>query len=167
MNDLQVSFEEAFDHLWGRAFALARRLLGSEAAAEDVTAEALARAWLHWKRVGGTPWRDGWVLRVTANLAVDASRRRRRVPLGMSRPDVADEVVLRRAIVEALAALPRRQRDVVVLRYLCDLSEADTGAVLGVRPATVGVHLHRGLAALRSRLGPDQPDGGLSNAAAS
>ena len=70
------SFEAAFDELFPRAVRLANRLLGDRAAAEDVAAEALARAYARWPKVGGLPYRDGWVLKVATNLAIDRLRRR-------------------------------------------------------------------------------------------
>lgn len=155
---MRASFEEAFDELWDRAYALAHRLLGSREAAEDVAAEALARTWLHWSKVGALPWRDGWVLRTTTNLVTDSLRRRPRFAAARAGRDVAEEVVLRQALLQALARLPKRQRQVVVLRHLCDLSEADAAAALGLRTGTVGVHLHRGLAALREQLDPRHLD---------
>ena len=51
-----------------------------------------------------------------------------------------------------LATLPKRQREVVVLRYLADLSEAQTAAALGCAPGTVKTHAARGLEALRAVL---------------
>jgi RNA polymerase sigma factor (sigma-70 family) len=69
--------------------------------------------------------------------------------------DESDQVVLRAALAAALLHLPRRQRETIVLRYLCDLSEADVAAALGVSPGAVKTHLHRALAALRSNIGPD------------
>jgi RNA polymerase sigma-70 factor (ECF subfamily) len=55
-----------------------------------------------------------------------------------------------------IARLPRRQREVVALRVLADLSAEETGALLGIAPATVHVHLHRALAALRLWLSGEQ-----------
>ena len=65
----------------------------------------------------------------------------------------ADLVAVRAALVVALTHLPKRQRDAIALRYLSDLSEADTAAAMGVSPGTVKTHLHRGLDALRRGLG--------------
>ena len=158
VHDPRASFEEAFDDLWARSYGLAHRLLGSRAAAEDVAAEALTRAWLHWRKIADLPWRDGWVLRTTSNLATDTLRRRPRFLAARPSVDVADVVTDRQALLQGLAALPKRQREVVVLRQLCDLSEADTAAALSLRTGTVAAHLHRGLAALRSDLASLRPD---------
>ena len=55
-------------------------------------------------------------------------------------------------VLDALRALPERQRDVLALRYYLDLSEAEIAAALGIATGTVKTHAHRGLAALASRL---------------
>ena len=55
----------------------------------------------------------------------------------------------------ALSKLPKRQREVVALRYLADLTEADTASVLGVTVGTVKQHGRRALQAMRERLGVD------------
>jgi len=68
-------FEEAFDELFPRAERLAYQILSNRTAAEDVAAETLARTYLHWRRVGKLPHRDGWVLRVATNLPIDTVRR--------------------------------------------------------------------------------------------
>jgi RNA polymerase sigma factor (sigma-70 family) len=52
----------------------------------------------------------------------------------------------------ALAELPRRQREVVVLRYVGDFSEAQVASALGISPGAVKQHASRGLAALRNQL---------------
>jgi len=151
-------FEDAFDELFPRAFALARRLVGDSDAAEDIAAEALARAYAHWPRVSGLAYRDGWVLRVAANLAVDLVRRRPEViavpQVGMAGPGADELVVLRIALVAALGSLPRRQRQAVALRYLGDLTDGQVAVALGISVGSVKTHIHRGLGALRQRLGP-------------
>lgn len=55
-------------------------------------------------------------------------------------------------VLEALRALPERQREVLALRYYLDLSEAEIAAALGIATGTVKTHAHRGLAALARRL---------------
>jgi RNA polymerase sigma-70 factor (sigma-E family) len=154
--DPDDGFEEAFDGLFAAARAVARRLVGDGPAADDVAAEGLARAYARWSKVRDLDYRDAWVMRVTVNVALDTLRKSRRsLPIEPPRVrDAVDDAVTRLALAEALRRLPRRQRDVVVLRYLADLSEADVAASLGVSAGTVKQHAHRALAALRRALGP-------------
>ena len=152
-----TTFEEAFDDLFRRAFRVARRILGDATAAEDVAAEAMARAYAHWRKIGDQPWREGWVVRVATNLALDVARSRNRMAdatvADRGRED--DDVAVRLALVEAMARLPKRQREVVALRHLAGLSEAETASALRVSAGSVKTHLSRGLAALRSRMGAE------------
>jgi RNA polymerase sigma factor (sigma-70 family) len=147
------SFEAAFDELFPRAVRLANRLLGDRAAAEDVAAEALARAYARWSRVGGLPYRDGWVLKVATNLAIDRLRRR---PLDLTPPAAEvfeDAVHVRMALNAALLTLAPRQRQAVALRYLGGLSDKEVALALGISLGSVKTHMHRGLTGLRTRLG--------------
>lgn len=153
MEDGREEFEERFDELFAQARRLAVRLLGDEDQGEDVAAEALARTWLSWPRLRHVDYVDAWVLRVTTNLALDVHRRRRRWSVGLASVDHAEAVALHLALMAALRALPRRQREVVVLRHLSDLSEDTVAELLGISAGTVGAHLHRGLARLRQQLG--------------
>ena len=146
-------FEEAFDALFPRAVRLAHRLLGDRAAAEDVAAEALARTYARWRKVSGLAYRDGWVLKVTTNLAID--RLRRRAPEVHAEPagDFEDGVELRLALNAALLTLAPRQRQAIALRYLGGLNDREVAQALGISLGSVKTHIHRGLSGLRARLG--------------
>jgi RNA polymerase sigma factor (sigma-70 family) len=85
--------------------------------------------------------------------------RRQPVPAPDFDRDESDDVVLRVALVAALVRLPRRQRETIVLRYLCDLPEADVALSLGVSAGTVKTHLHRALASLRANIGAEFEEG--------
>jgi RNA polymerase sigma factor (sigma-70 family) len=148
-------FEEAFDDLFPRAEQLAYRILGNRTAAEDVAAEALARTYLHWRRVRALPHRDGWVLRVATNLAIDDVRRRHPEPDADADAGVDPEeaATVRVALAAALAKLSRRQRTVVTLHYLSGLTEAEVADSLGLSLPTVKTHVRRGMASLRRTLG--------------
>lgn len=164
--DRPSSFEDSFDDLATVAQRVAYRLLGDRHDAEEAGQEALARAYLRWRRVA--PYAEAWVARVAANLALDlhrsrARRRRYEAAVGAvapaSSPDEAGELVSRAELVAGLRSLPRRQRDVVVLRYVADLSEKDTAAALGCSAGTVKQHASRGLAALRLTVpDPSRPE---------
>ena len=146
-------FEEAFDDLFPRAGRLAYRLLGDRAAAEDVAAEAMARAYARWSKVTGLSYRDGWVLKVTTNLAIDRLRRRRPEIVPAPADDFEDGVELRLALNAALLTLAPRQRQAVALRYLGGLSDREVAQALGISLGSVKTHIHRGLNSLRARLG--------------
>ncbi len=64
-------FDEVFPELFLSAFHVARRILGDVTDSEDAAAEALARALRCWRRVGRLSYRDAWIMRVTANVALD------------------------------------------------------------------------------------------------
>ena len=147
------SFEAAFDDLFPRAVRLANRMLGDRAAAEDVAAEALARAYARWSKVGGLPYRDGWVLKVATNLSIDRLRRRAPEVWPQVEGDFEDGVELRIALNAALLSLAPRQREAVALRYLGGLSDQEVAQALGISLGSVKTHIHRGLKGLRSRLG--------------
>lgn len=165
MKQLRLQPDDGYDRFFAtclpKVLTLGRRLTGSQAEAEDVAVEALARAFAHWGQVRGLAYREAWVMRVATNLVI--ARTRRPSPLrgrpGAS-PDVADAVVLRVALVAALRGLSRRQREALVLRYLVDLPEDDVAAAMGVSVGTVRTHVHRGLSALRASLGSELPKGG-------
>ena len=72
--DLVITFEGAFEPLRRAAYRAAYRLLGDRATAEDVAAEALARAYARWSSVADHA--QPWVIRVATNLALDVGRRR-------------------------------------------------------------------------------------------
>ncbi|HEY1827215.1 MAG TPA: SigE family RNA polymerase sigma factor [Acidimicrobiales bacterium] len=149
-----ATYDELFPDLYPLAYRVAFKILGDRGDAEDVAQEALARALVRWARVGDRP--HGWVTRVAANLAIDRYRRRRRSTLTQTQLgslSVVDPLLVERMdLADALRRLPRRQREVVVLRYLLDWSEFDVATALGCTPGTVKRHAFRGLAALRTRL---------------
>lgn len=152
VNDDRSAFEDGFDDLFARACRLATRLLGNPTLGEDMAAEALARTWLHWPKVRKLEYRQAWVLRVTTNLCLDLVRHKHLEVVVATSRDPADAVAVRLALVAALRSLPRRQREVVVLRHLADMPETQVADMLGINPGTVGAHLHRGLVTLRGCL---------------
>lgn len=145
-----------------RMLAFARRMLGDAAEAEDVAQEAMLRL---WRMAPG--WRSGeaqvstWLWRVVANLCTDRLRRRRGVGLD-SVPDpedpgptalqgllAADRAA---ALEQALAALPERQRQAVVLRHLEGLPNPEIAEIMGIGVEAVESLTARGKRALAARL---------------
>jgi len=108
---------------------------------------------MHWRRVRSYEHLDAWVLRVVTNLAINSLAKGVARPLETADISAEDAVVLRVTLAQALRALPARQRDAVVLRYLVDLSEVDAAAALGIAPGTLKSHLHRAVKHLQRALG--------------
>jgi RNA polymerase sigma-70 factor (sigma-E family) len=152
---IDLVFEEAFEDLYGRAYGVAFQLLGRRTEAEDVAQEALARAFVHWRKIRG--YAEAWVVRVAGNLAIDTWRKRRHVDEHRSTTDAPGIApapsALRIDLHQALARLSKRQREVLVLRFLADLPEADVARVLGCSVGSVKQHASRGLATLRTTMG--------------
>jgi len=147
-------FDGAFRALFQPAFGVAYRILGNVADAEDAAAEALARALVRWRKVGPLPYRDAWVMRVAANVAIDMVRKRRSVSIEDTVVDDGTEnAQLRVALVAALSALSHRQREVVSLRYVGGLTEAEVASCLGISINSVKKHMLRGTTSMRERLG--------------
>ena len=131
---------------------------GSQHTAEDAVQDALARACERWPRVARTLDPDTYVRRMVVNAHISRWRRTRRespVSEVLSRdaqPDHADRLGTGDAVWAVCGSLPPRQRAAVVLRFYEDLDYPEIAAVLGCSEVTVRSHVHRALAALRSRL---------------
>jgi RNA polymerase sigma factor (sigma-70 family) len=137
--------------------------VGDRDLAQELVAEAFARAWASWRTVSGHPAPRAWVVRTALNANVSRWRRRRReVPVpdpglvtDLSADGGADSSVDPR-IMAALLRLPPRQRQVVALRLFLDLDTDRTAGMLGIAPGTVQAHLGRAIAALRDDLMPER-----------
>jgi RNA polymerase sigma-70 factor (ECF subfamily) len=145
-----------------RLLALAHRMLGEAAEAEDVAQETFIRV---WKQAGswrpGTARFDTWLHRVALNLCYDRLRRRREVAMDTP-PDLPDEAPgpdrglqandVGRRVGHAMQALPDRQREAVSLCHYQELSNIEAAAVMGVSVEALESLLSRGRRALRTAL---------------
>ena len=144
---------------------MARSLLvigGDAEAARDAVAEAFSRAYERWPRVASMDSPNGWVYRVALNELRRRMRRRalesrllrrERLP-PISPADIDPE------LWDAVAALPLRQREAIVLRYVGDLTERDVASVLGISEGAASA----ALVAARRRLADQLTDRKETNA---
>lgn len=139
--------------LWRSAWLLT----GDRHKAEDLVQTALMKCWRRWDRIDAAAV-DAYVRRTMLTTYTDWWRRRwnGEVPTGAlpDRPTghlgSGHDPGVRQDVLVALAALPRGQRAVVVLRFFDDLSEAQTAAALGISAGTVKSQTSRALRALRT-----------------
>ncbi|WP_138468914.1 sigma-70 family RNA polymerase sigma factor [Poseidonocella sp. HB161398] len=155
-----------------RLHALAMRMLGDRAEAEDVAQEAMLRLWKiapEWRDMGAAP--ATWTYRVAANLCTDRLRRRRRqTPLEPEmepedeRPGTEERMqaeTRRRALQAALGTLPERQRLAVVLRHLEGRANPEIAGILGISVEAVESLTARGKRALAKALAEQREALGL------
>jgi RNA polymerase sigma-70 factor (sigma-E family) len=138
---------------------LALMVSGDRGRAEDAAQEALVRVYQRWSRLDDplayarrtvvNATRDDWRRAERATRAYDDAGRLASLD---EATDVETSVLQRDALMTALGALPHRQRAVVVLRYLSELTEAETAAVLDVSVGTVKRQAFDALARLREIL---------------
>jgi len=139
---------------------LARLFADDRNAAEDLVQEAFLRLRRSFHRIESPERTAAYLRSIVLNLARDHNRRglmslRHRMPEEESRLSAVDRIVMRedqQQVIDALRALPRRQRDCVTLRYYLDLSVADIAMTLGISVNSVKTHLQRGMTVLETRL---------------
>jgi RNA polymerase sigma-70 factor (sigma-E family) len=147
------------DYVHARAATMLRTAVhlcaGDVAAAEDLVQNTLVRTYVSWNRVRDPGLRDAYVRRIMVRVASRPPRKPMPVafvPEPVPGRPHEERYVERDALNPYLAALPPKQRAVVVLRYYEDLSEREIAEALGCAPGTVKAHASRALATLRARM---------------
>ena len=147
--------------------ALANRMLGDPAEAEDVVQEVFMRVWKQaptWQP--GTARFDTWMHRVALNLCYDRLRRRREQVMAEPPEQVDDGPApdaglmaadVGRRVDAALSLLPERQREAIVLCHFQTLSNIDAAALMEISVDALESLLSRGRRALRSQLADMRP----------
>ena len=159
--DLKASadaFSAFYESEYRNVVALAYALTGRAAVAEELAQDAFLVAHRNWARVSAYDVPGAFVRRVVSNMAVSFTRRLAAEARALARlaarspkwstplePTDAD-------FWRSVRSLPRRQAQVLALRYLEDLPDEEIARVLGCSMATVRVHLHNGRVALAGKL---------------
>jgi RNA polymerase sigma-70 factor (ECF subfamily) len=147
-------FEDFYAVQWQEVYRPLAVTLRDPDLAREATDEAMARAYQRWQTVHRYANPSGWTYRVGLNWAISQLRRRKRVGHGnLSHNPTWDPPPADPTISRALSHLPMEQRAVVVLRYLCDQSQADIAAALDIPIGTVRSRLSRALDRLREEVG--------------
>jgi RNA polymerase sigma-70 factor (sigma-E family) len=138
-------------------------LTGNLADAQDIAQEAFARAWQRWATVSQYDSPEAWVRKVATNLATNRWRRDRTARAfvhELAGEQISSEISPNTvALVAGLRTLPERQRVVLVLHYLADLSVDQIAADLGCPAGSVKAWLSRGRVALAAAVRETAPPG--------
>lgn len=147
--DRDAEFGGWYVQAYPRVRAAVTLAIGDTDLAEEATAEAFARALVHWQKVRAADSSLAWVYTVAMNQ-VRSTLRRRRVERRWLRQQASEPAVRQPPPVEpddplwhAVAQLPRRARTAVALRYVADLSEAEVAEVMGIARGTASATLHQ------------------------
>ena len=170
--DRDLALSALFRVHHGRLVGLARILVDDQQTAEDVVQDAFVALHAHWWRLRDKDAAPAWLQTAVLNAARSQLRRRyvaRRLNPVLAPVEVdgggvevssAESLVLSadesRRVLGELRRLPTRQREVLALRYLMDLSETEIASRLGISAGSVKTHASRGLSSLAVRLGGTQ-----------
>jgi len=155
---------------WAPMVRLAWLLVRDQGVAEDVVQDALLGIHRRWGQLADKGQAVGYLRRSVVNACRSVQRHRKvesdylakAGPAGRDATTAsAEELALRQvgnaAMRAAVERLPRRQREVLILRYYADLSEAQIADTLQISPGSVKAHAHRGLLALRDLVTDPRP----------
>jgi RNA polymerase sigma-70 factor (ECF subfamily) len=162
----RAALEELVRATYPATYTLAVRLTGDEDDARDVAQDVYLRAYRGLRRFRGDAQFTTWLYRITANCSSNLLAKRARTrteplpddaPLVDGHPDHDPELRVtgaddRTRIAAALALLPWRLRQVIVLRDIYDLPHGSIAAELGITEAAAKVRLHRARRRLREVL---------------
>jgi RNA polymerase sigma-70 factor (sigma-E family) len=162
--DRTEAVTELFQMHYPQLVRLARFLVDDPETAEDVEMEAYAALHRRWSAIRDPHDAFRYVRSCVLNGARSQLRRRRVVrmhlavtavpPSGLPvDDDVATAGSTRATVMALLRTLPNRQRQVLVLRYFANLSEAEIADALGISPGSVKTHAARGMSAMATALG--------------
>jgi RNA polymerase sigma-70 factor (sigma-E family) len=160
--------EQLYLEHWDRLVRLSVLLMRDQGAAEEIVQDAFVAVHQKWDRLVDHDRALAYLRQAVVNRSRSALRHRAVVQRYLARQSVPESApsaedplmgdTRRRLVLDALRQLPRRQREVLALRYYLDLSEAEIAETLGISRGAVKSHASRGSAALRpilDALGPD------------
>lgn len=160
-SDADTALTELYTTHYRTLVRIAAMLLDDISLSEEVVQDAYIKMHGAWSRIREPAAAEAYLRTAVLNLARSRMRRRqvaaKHAPKPM--PDApsaeygAMAALERDRVVDALAQLPQRQRECLVLRYYADLSEAQIADAMGISAGAVKSHASRGMAALRAHLG--------------
>lgn len=161
----RAAFRRLFEAYRTRVYSTARHILGSDAAAKDVTQQVFLQVWRHMGRLPGESELFPWLYRVVVNSCINERRRvcrfadREPAEGDSAMGGAQEQAVLARQVQAALGQLSEKLRVPLVLRHVEGLSYDEIGQVLGCSMGTVASRLSRGHEALATLLARKEAQG--------
>jgi len=147
-------FEDWYREHYRRVFASVMVVSGDRAAVAEAVDEAFARALERWPRVRAMDSPIGWTFTVARNVLRRGARRsarERSVEIAVGSVPEIDV-----ALWDIVRSLPKRERELIALRYVAGLTEPEVAATLGIASGTVSRGLHDARAHLHQMLAPEE-----------
>lgn len=151
----EVGFEAWYEQAWKPCYRAVRAVTLNHADSEEVLAEAFTRAFEKVAELLDHPAPEAWIVTTALNLHKDRNKKLNNVKrfLFVQKDSYEMETIsLSDEMEKGLRSLPERQREVIALRVILELSSEETATQLGISVPTVSTHLRRGLEALRKTL---------------
>jgi RNA polymerase sigma-70 factor, ECF subfamily len=162
LEGFEAFYAASYRRVVGQVFAM----LGDLHEADDVAQDAFAKASFHWGRIAAYDQPEAWVRRVAFNQAHNSTRRARRWLAALARHGPPEHVPAvspdRIDLHRALGRLAPRHREVLVLRYVAELSVEEVARQLRLPAGTVKSRLSRARKALAEQVGDERE--GVANA---
>ena len=146
-----AAFDAFYTASWGRLFGQAYVLTGDRETAQDLTQEALLRAWRRWDRITGP---EAWTRKVLHNLCIESWRRgrTRSAHRPVDAPPTPDIPVHHHELAQAMRDLPGDQARALLLHDGLAMTVPETAAELGVPEGTVRSWLSRSRKVVAARI---------------
>ena len=159
------SFAEFYESQYGAVVRLAAALVGRWDVAEELVQDAFIALYARWERVSGYDAPDAWLRRIVLNRALSSLRRRAvearaTIRLARHRADFTDLQIGDADVWRAVAALPKRQAQVIALMFLEHRTVAEVAQILECGENTVRTHLGRARRALAQQLAVEEEEDG-------
>jgi RNA polymerase sigma-70 factor, ECF subfamily len=153
----RAAFDELVLRYQKKVYRIAFGILRSTHDADDAVQDVFIRAYRYLPSLDLTRSFEGWLMGIAMNQA-RTLRSRRRVPTGDTaripvQENAPRDAEMQTSALQAVSALPEKQREAMLLHLNTDLTTQEIGEILGCSKGAAGVHLHRARAALRKALG--------------
>jgi RNA polymerase sigma-70 factor (ECF subfamily) len=154
----RAAFDELVRRYQKKVYRIAFGILRSSHDADDAVQDIFIRAYRYLPSLDLGRSFEGWLMGIAMNQARTMRSRRRTATSETSQVAAAEkparDVEMHAAALQAVSALPEKQREAMLLHLNTELTTQEIGEILGCSKGAAGVHLHRARAALRKALGP-------------